>query len=158
LSSIAGAREAARLTAPNADIIYHLGTLDSFVDTLPNEINPLLVLIDADHTYQGVTLDIATLYHMAPLPHAAIFHDFGLRRTDTVEGGYIAGVDSALFDSLGQNFPYTPLGETAGRGSYLPTRSKPGNGGFYHRTGAPEAIQIYCHDCAILGSGTLPGK
>ncbi len=103
--SIAGARETVWLTAPDADVIYHLGTLDSFVDTLPNEINPLMMLIDADHTYQGVTLDIASLYHMAQLPHAAIFHDFGLRGTDTVEGGYIAGVDSALFDSLGQNSP-----------------------------------------------------
>jgi len=142
---LAKARETVEAIAPKADVYYHCGSFASFVAEQLNQIKPIVVFIDGDHTFEGVTADIYSLYQMQPMPHAAVFHDFALR---VPTADYLAGVKEAIYATLGQDFIHTPFGEIAGEGSTIHTENNPGEDGHYHLSGFPEAVMILCSRCS----------
>ncbi len=145
--ALSKAKEMVQAIAPDADVSYHLGSFDQFVNLFVGKIKPIMAFVDADHTYEGVSADVRSLYRMNPLPYAAVFHDFVLRNTEQ-GGGYTANVDGALYDVLGKDFLYRPMGAISGIGLDLHTETNRGEGGFYHITGFPEAVLILCSECA----------
>jgi Methyltransferase domain len=144
LSYIDIAERTIKAVAPDAPVNFFHGTFTQYVNTPGGRETCILVFIDGLHTYEGVRQDIEALYSTNPLPHIAVFHDFGLRTNE-----WDSAVDRALFDSFGQDFKYRPIGVLGGPSSGLPTKAAPGPWNDYLQDDSPEAVYIHCADCSL---------
>ena len=107
----------------------YVGTLRSFAQEVRPDVTAALILIDGDHAYDAVRMDVAGIYELPRLPYAAAFHDFSLRHPTTGEF-----VDRAIRDAFGPSTAIRPIGlrmlEGAPSGTF-PTRDKPQPDGHY---------------------------
>jgi hypothetical protein len=149
-SNIDIAEQTRKAVVPGAPVNFFRGTFAEYVRTLGRQEKYILVFVDGLHTYEGVTEDIKALYCINPLPHIAVFHDFGLRAND-----WDAAIDRALFDSFGQNFKYRPIGVLGGPSSGLATKAAPGPWNDYFLDDVPEAVYFHCADCSLSSAPSV---
>jgi hypothetical protein len=93
-------------------IVYFIGTLQQFVDEYP-QIRPSVIIIDADHKYEGVSLDIQAIKSIKFQPVAVIFHDLSLRYCRG-QNALQVRVDQAIGDHyLRYGYKYKEIGASA---------------------------------------------
>ena len=133
------ARESVQETTDESNVTFHLCDFATFIKGDGRGINPSFALIDGDHYYKGVVADITALLSMQTRPAGVAFHDFSLRYADP-ELSQIR-VDLALKDTLGHDFPHTPIGELSRQGG--PLRTKPGaDNSHFHQEGFSEGVLV----------------
>ena len=123
---------------PRNAATWFVGDLSNFMKQHGGDIpRPIVVFIDGDHRYPGVVEDISAVLQTKNMPHALIFHDFGLR--SRVPEYAEARVDLAILDSLGRDIRMRGIGEI----SYSHIE-----GPFYFEIGLPEGVIILSSDIA----------
>jgi hypothetical protein len=144
------AEQTVKAVTPSASVNFFHGTFAQYVKSPDGQEKCILVFIDGMHTYEGVREDLEALYCVNPLPHIAVFHDFGLRANN-----WDPAVDRALFDSFGQTFKYHPIGVLGGPSSGLATKVAPGPWSDYFLDDVPEAVYIHCADCSLSATPSV---
>lgn len=131
-------RQSVAATSGAENVSFHLCDLDTFVKGPGADVRPSLALIDGDHSYRGVVTDIRSLLAMRTRPYGVAFHDYSLRwADDSVE----IGVNRAIHDMLGSDFPHVPIGEISREGGALQTSPRDGDQ-HYHEIGHSEGVMV----------------
>ena len=120
------------------NVLCFTGDLETFLSTVRFEHPPLLIVIDGDHTYDGVAKDINAIMKYQPKTKHLVFHDFSLRYIQPELANI--RVDKAIQDSLGDIKTILPFGTEITKDAPLVT--SPGSDGHFHELGTHEGAYI----------------
>ncbi|MCJ7640695.1 MAG: class I SAM-dependent methyltransferase, partial [Desulfobacterales bacterium] len=123
-------------------------TMNSFVEEVKLEENPLLIFVDGNHTYSAVVNDIMAIYQLNRRPYAAAFHDFSLRTRNPSHGNI--KVDQAIFDCFGLSVDYIRIGVQYGECPKLSSHN-PSEEGFYHESNGSEGVIVEIYRKELKG-------
>lgn len=120
------------------NILCFTGDLETFLSTVRFGHPPLLIVIDGDHTYDGVIKDINAILKYQPQTKHLVFHDFSLRYIQPELANI--RVDKAIQDTLGILRPILPFGSEITEDALLAT--SPVANGHFHELGTHEGAHI----------------
>ncbi|WP_434055993.1 MAG: class I SAM-dependent methyltransferase [Roseibium sp.] len=124
---------------------YFRGTARDFFSGNDLAEPPLLIFIDADHSYRAVREDIQAAKLCNPETRYWAFHDYSLRGT-APERSNIA-VDRAIHDEFGQVDPLQRIGIQIG------PKSEPNAGGDYFAENGTEGVLFSSKDVQVAIGG-----
>jgi len=114
----------------------HNKTFQQFTREVKVVGETFLVIIDGDHSYKATNRDIKSVFELENQPKAIVFHDYGLRSSQTDER-----VSDSISDCLPQVL-HIPIGTSHEEDSSLPTQENPSETGHYWLPGSSEGCLV----------------
>jgi len=135
---LAGAMHHLEGLGVSRNVVYFLGTLDSYLSRTRFNDPLFLVVVDGDHSYEGVLADIKSVLKYQPVTRNLIFHDYSLRY-NTPDMQHVR-VDKAIIDAFDGVRDIRPVGSLACAEG--PLKIVPQPNGHYHEEGFHEGAHV----------------